>query len=87
MRRFALIAFALASASTPVAAQYVSDVEPFLNAVRERDGTKATDVLESRPAVVNGRNAKGETALTIVIALAPAEIFDAAFERQQGMRR
>ena len=68
MRRFALIAFALAAASTPVAAQYVSDVEPFLNAVRERDGTKATDVLESRPAVINGRNAKGETALTIVIA-------------------
>jgi uncharacterized protein len=68
MKRFALIAFALAAASTPVAAQYVSDAEPFLTAVRERDGNKATEYLESRPTVVNARNTKGETALNIVIA-------------------
>lgn len=68
MKRFALMAFALAAASTPVAAQYVSDVEPFLTAVRERDGNKATGYLESRPAVLNARNLKGETALNIVIA-------------------
>jgi ankyrin repeat protein len=68
MKRFALIAFALASAPVPVAAQYVSDVEPFMNAVRERDGNKVTEVLESRPAVINTRNVKGETALNVVIA-------------------
>ncbi|WP_395624026.1 ankyrin repeat domain-containing protein [Sphingomonas daechungensis] len=68
MKRFALIAFALAAASAPVAAQYVSDAEPFLTAVRSRDGNKATELLESRPALLNSRNLKGETALTIVIA-------------------
>lgn len=68
MKRFALIAFALAAASAPVAAQYVSDAEPFLTAVRERDGNKATELLETRPAVLNARNTKGETALNLVIA-------------------
>lgn len=68
MRRFALIAFALAAASAPAAAQYVSDAEPFISAVRERDGNKATELLDSRPAIVNSRNTKGETALNVVIA-------------------
>jgi ankyrin repeat protein len=68
MRRFALIALALAAASSPVTAQYVSDAEPFLNAVRDRDGNKATEILESRPSVVNSRNLKGQTALIIAIS-------------------
>ena len=68
MKRFALIAFALAAASAPVAAQYVSDAEPFITAVRERDGNKATELLESRPSVLNAKNTRGETALNVVIA-------------------
>ncbi|HEY1144295.1 MAG TPA: ankyrin repeat domain-containing protein [Sphingomicrobium sp.] len=68
MRRFASIALVAAIAPVPAIAQYVSDAEPFLNAVRERDGDKATQLLDSRPSVVNSRNAKGETALNIVIA-------------------
>ena len=68
MKRFALIAFALAAASTPAAAQYVSDAEPFINAVRDRDGNKVTEILESRPSIVNSRNVKGETALIIAIS-------------------
>ena len=68
MKRFALVALALvASASAPAAAQYVSDAEPFLTAVRSRDGDKATELLNSRPTIVNTRNVKGETALNIVI--------------------
>ena len=68
MKRFALVALALvASASAPAAAQYVSDAEPFLTAVRSRDGDKATELLNSRPTIVNARNVKGETALNIVI--------------------
>ena len=69
MKRFALVAFALvASLSAPTAAQYVSDAEPFITAVRARDGDKATELLNSRPTIVNTRNVKGETALNIVIA-------------------
>ena len=68
MKRFGLVAFALAAASMPAAAQYVSDAEPFINAVRERDGNKATELLESRPTVVNSKNTRGETALNVVIA-------------------
>lgn len=67
LRRFALMAIAAAIA-TPASAQYVSDAEPFINAVRDRDGDKATELLNSRPTVVNTRNAKGQTALNIVIA-------------------
>jgi ankyrin repeat protein len=68
MKRFALVALALvASASAPATAQYVSDAEPFLTAVRSRDGDKATELLNSRPTIVNTRNVKGETALNIVI--------------------
>ena len=68
MKRFGLIALAALTMAVPAAAQYVSDVEPFMNAVRERDGNKATELLSSRPTVVNMRNVKGETALNIVIS-------------------
>ena len=72
MKRFVLIALALTTMAPPAPAlaqaTYISDAEPFLNAVRERDGNKATELLDSRPAVVNMRNTKGETALNIVIA-------------------
>jgi ankyrin repeat protein len=68
MRRFALIALVAATTAVPAIAQYVSDAEPFITAVRERDGDKATQLIDSRPSVVNMRNAKGEIALNIVIA-------------------
>ncbi|NUT01461.1 MAG: ankyrin repeat domain-containing protein [Sphingomonas sp.] len=68
MKRFGLIALAAVTMAVPAAAQYVSDAEPFLNAVRDRDGAKATQLLESRPAIVNTRNLKGETALIVVIS-------------------
>ena len=68
MKRFALIAFALASFSAPAAAQYVSDAEPFITAVRERDGNKVTEMIDKRPTIVNSRNLKGETALVTAIS-------------------
>ena len=68
MKRLALIALALVAASSPSAAQYVSDAEPFLTAVKGRDGNKATELIDARPALVNTRNVKGETALNVVIA-------------------
>jgi ankyrin repeat protein len=67
LRRFALIGLAMIVAA-PAAAQYVSDAEPFINAVRDRDGDEAMSLMGSRPTVVNSRNAKGETALNIAIS-------------------
>lgn len=63
-----MIALAFATPTAPVAAQYVSDVEPFISAVRDRDGSKATGIVDSRPSVLNSRNTKGETALIIAIS-------------------
>ncbi len=70
LKRFAFVAFVAAALAGPALAQqsYVSDVEPFMNAVRDRDGDKATEILTSRPSVVNTRNAKGQTALNIVLS-------------------
>ena len=67
LRRFALAALA-AMLAVPASAQYVSDAEPFINAVRESDGDQATVLLGKRPTVVNSRNSKGETALNIAIS-------------------
>lgn len=65
-----LVAFALAAAvaGPAIAQSYVSDAEPFITAVKERDGDKATSLLDTRPTLINSRNAKGDTALNITIA-------------------
>ena len=63
----ALLLFA-AVLSAPAGAQYISDAEPFIEAVSKRDGDKATQLLESRPTIVNSRNGAGKTALNIAIA-------------------
>jgi uncharacterized protein len=68
MKRIAIVALAFAATTAPVAAQYVSDVEPFISAVRDRDGNKATGIVDSRPFVLNSRNTKGETALIVAIS-------------------
>ena len=69
LRRFALIALAAAMIPAQAVAQsYVSDAEPFINAVKSRDGDKATELLDSRPTIVNSRNGKGETALNIALS-------------------
>lgn len=62
-------ALAAASLSAPAVAVQASDTEGFIDAVRERDGDKATQLLNTRRAiVVNGRNMKGETGLLVAIA-------------------
>ena len=70
MKRFALIAVGLASLlAAPAAGQsYVSDAEPFLSGVQDRDGDKVTSLLDTRPSLVNSRNLKGQIALNVVIA-------------------
>ena len=70
MKRFALFALGMTLAvATPAAGQnYVPEAEPFPSAVADRDGDKATALLNGRPSLVNSRNMKGQTALNIVIA-------------------
>ena len=63
------IALLLASFLTAPAAAQVSDVEEFVDAVRDRDGTVAMDLLRARgPSVLNHRDASGDTALLTAIA-------------------
>ena len=70
MKRFGwiLLAAAAAAVPAPAAAQYVSDVEPFIEAVRSRDGDKAEQLVTDRPSVLNTRNVKGQTALIVAIS-------------------
>jgi ankyrin repeat protein len=70
MKRFALIALGTASllAAPAVGQSYVSDAEPFLSGVQDRDGDKVTSLLDTRPTLVNSRNLKGQIALNVVIA-------------------
>ena len=70
MKRFALIALGLASLlmAPAIGQSYVSDAEPFISAVDDRDGDKVTSLLDTRPSLVNSRNLKGLIALNIVIA-------------------
>ena len=68
--RMALAIGLAAAAATPAAAQLMSEGYEFLEAVRERDGTKVTNALQQPGSViVNARDiASGETALHIVTA-------------------
>lgn len=61
-------ALAASFAAVPAGAQTRSENEIFINAVRDRDGARAMEALESRgPAVLNARSEKGETPLIVAI--------------------
>ena len=68
MRRFDWIAaLAAATLAVPAAAQS-SDRQSFIDAVKKRDGNKATELLNSRGStVLNGRSLSGDTALLAAI--------------------
>ena len=56
-----LFALCLSVSALPAAAQYVSSGYSFLNAVRERDGNKVTEMLETPSgSVINFRDDKGD---------------------------
>lgn len=65
--KFALAAAFLALTSAPVAAQFDLDSNQFVEAVEKRDGDKATQLVRTKPKIVDSRDAKGNTALIIVI--------------------
>ena len=67
--RFVVAAAALAGVASQAAAQFGGSASiQFVNAVRDRDGAKAAELLEANPAaVVNGRDSDGNTALIVAI--------------------
>lgn len=68
-RRAALGALLLMSVTVPAAAQFTSPGYSFLQAVRERDGNKANELVQQPGSrVVNYRDEKGEAAIHIVTA-------------------
>lgn len=66
--KIALAGAAFALISTPALAQYYgSDGEQFVDAVSKRDGTKATELLQNHPTIIDTKNDKGDTPLLVVI--------------------
>ena len=66
---FVFAAALIATIASPVAAQYGSKSYEFLKAVRDRDGTKATELLKTNPpSMINLKDEDGNTPLIIAIA-------------------
>jgi ankyrin repeat protein len=65
--KFAIIAFSLGAVAAPVSAQVANAGLDFLQAIRDRDGAKAMQALQSHPNIVDTRDDKGDTALIISI--------------------
>lgn len=66
--KLAALAIALSGAASAALAQKTGlDGVNFVQAVRESDGNKALPLLSSRPSVVNARDDKGDTPLTVTI--------------------
>ena len=69
--RITLAAAALAMVSVPAAAQLGGDpAQEFIDAVQNRDGDKATQLIEAHPTLVDTRNGKGDTGLIVAIRAA-----------------
>jgi ankyrin repeat protein len=66
--KFALSAMALLAIGAPAVAQFNTESEQFVQAVEKRDGDKATDLIRSKPRIVDSRNSKGDTVLIIAIS-------------------
>jgi ankyrin repeat protein len=65
--KFAIGSVALAAVTVPAMAQTVDSGGDFIEAVRTRDGNKATEVLSAHPNVIDAKDGKGDTALVIAV--------------------
>lgn len=63
-----IIAAAAALCASAASAQFVTDAEPFVKAVRDSDGATAMELLNKQPQIVNRHNERGETALIVAIS-------------------
>lgn len=69
--RITLAAAVLAVVSAPAVAQLGGDpAQDFIDAVQNRDGDKATRLIEAHPTLVDTRNGKGDTGLIVAIRAA-----------------
>jgi ankyrin repeat protein len=72
VRRYVVMAIfgasvAAAWAATPAAAQFTPETDRFITAVKEDKGAVATELIRSRPTIVNARDYNGDTGLLIAI--------------------
>jgi ankyrin repeat protein len=65
--RFVFAGAALLSPAAPAAAQFSADSFDFVSAVQKGDGTKAGQLLNDHPTIIDSRDGKGDTALIIAI--------------------
>jgi uncharacterized protein len=65
--RFVILLVALATAGAPVHAQIANAGRDFVEAIRTRDGDKATQVLQAHPNMIDAKDDKGNTGLIIAI--------------------
>jgi uncharacterized protein len=67
--KFAYAAALLCTVSVPAAAQYASRGNDLIEAVRNRDGAKAMQLLEGNPVgIIDAKTSDGDTALILAIA-------------------
>jgi ankyrin repeat protein len=66
--KFAVGTVALAAVTVPALAQSVDSGSAFVEAIRSRDGNKATELLGAHPNLVDVKDDKGDTALIIAVA-------------------
>jgi ankyrin repeat protein len=65
-----LVAAGVALVATPALAQFTTDGDQFVEAVKKRDGDKATQLITDHPRIVDTKNDKGDTGLLITIRAA-----------------
>jgi ankyrin repeat protein len=65
--KFAFGMIVLAAVIAPGVAQSVDSGSAFVEAVRDRDGNKATELLTAHPNLVDVKDNKGDTALIIAV--------------------
>jgi ankyrin repeat protein len=69
-----IAAVGLGAIAAPAGAQYVNPQDKFVQAVKDRDGTKAMEALNDSPTgVLNARDGEGNTPLLIAIARSDGE--------------
>jgi len=66
--RIAIAAIAMLTIGAPVAGQSSNSGYDFVNAVQNRDGDKAAQLVTDHPTIIDSRDGKGDTALIIAIS-------------------
>jgi uncharacterized protein len=71
--RIIIIAAAFASAAAPAVAQFQTDGDKFVDAVKKRDGGTATQLIADHPTIIDTKDERGDTGLLIAIRAADSD--------------